>query len=125
MGRVRVTTVTVVLTCGHELLFRYHPPKPGRNVYCTRCSDMRRVTGGPGDWRAVCDDCTFRRSRRRLETVRDNIADHLQKAPRHTVTLWQIGTGQSYKVHQQQPTTATGQDGAPVLGGCDSPDTLF
>lgn len=86
---------------------------------------MRKVTGGPGDWRAVCDNCTFRVSRRTITATRDNIAKHLQQCRLHVVTLWQIGGDTTYKVKQQAANTATGTDGAPVLGGCDSPDTLF
>lgn len=118
-------SVTIVLECAHQLVFRYTPPKTGNRVYCVRCRDMRRVTGGHGDWRAVCDNCTFRRTRKTAEAIRDNIAQHLQNCPRHVVTLGQVGIEKTYKVQQQQPMTATGTDGAPILGNHDAPDTMF
>lgn len=115
-----MTMVAVLLTCSHEVHFRYAPPRVGQRVYCTRCEDMRAVTGGPGDYRAVCDNCTWRVTRKRLTVIRDNVAQHLNQCTAHTVTFWQMGTRDVYKV-QHKPAS----QGGPILGGLDSPDTLL
>lgn len=110
----------MLLACEHELLFRYAPPRVGQRVYCVRCSDMRAVTGAPGDYRAVCDNCTWRVTRKRLTVIRNGIAGHLFVHPDHVVTFWQMGTRNVYKIRHQPAS-----QGQPILGDLDSPDTLF
>jgi len=82
----------VVLDCTHRRYFTHSPPKVGERIYCPDCTDMRKVTGAPGDYRAVCDSCTgLYVTRRSPEALRKQVVKHLATRPEHTVKIWQIG----------------------------------
>jgi hypothetical protein len=109
--------VEIVLACTHVRHFKYAPPKVGERIFCTACNDMQKVTGAPGDYRAVCHSCTgLYRTRKSPEAIRRVVMQHLQKCPDHTVKVWQIGLPEVFDV--TLPATGT-------LQGFDSPDTLL
>jgi len=109
-------SVEVVLICTHSLVFHYAPPQTGERIFCIRCNDMRKVTGGAGDWRANCDSCTsLYITRRTAMALRRMVVKHLHANPEHTVKVWQIG-GSEVTLVRLTP--------GHVLDGIDQEETL-
>lgn len=55
------TDVTVCLECRHEIRFKAAEPKPGENIWCSRCGHYRQVTHVHGKMGVNCRDCRYAR----------------------------------------------------------------
>lgn len=71
-------SVTVTLSCGHEIAFTVASPRHGASLWCVRCQGMRRVTEVVGAWRWSCRNCS---TGRRGDVVRWN---SVKQATAHT-----------------------------------------
>lgn len=50
---------TIVLACGHRLLFRSAPPLRAEELWCNRCQAMSTAVNAPPEWRIRCRNCPY------------------------------------------------------------------
>lgn len=80
-----------VLECKHVRYYRLSPPHLLERVWCTECSDMRRIVTWEGWFYARCVSCRATFTRSSVEVLGRNAKRHRCYRPSFRYWVWRNG----------------------------------